>query len=118
MSEGVRREKKGRTVLVCGEVGGCEVVCGRAGVELPSEVEDVVFGEACGSEAVKATQRLDLRLLCNIVREGRGAYHGQAAVGSEGMAGHESSCMQCYTHLCLCLAVFLLIGKLRADRAV
>ena len=56
----------GRTFLVCGEIGGRDVVRGRARVELPSKVEDVVFGEACGSEAVKATQRLDLRLLWSV----------------------------------------------------
>ena len=73
--EAQRGERRGRTFLIRGKFGGFEVVCGRARVELPPKVEDVVFGEACGSEAVKATQRLDLRLLCTSYAGGGDAVH-------------------------------------------
>jgi hypothetical protein len=56
-SECGRRKKKKtreRTFLFRRKLGGGEVVCGRARVELSPKVEDVVFGEACGRKAVKA----------------------------------------------------------------
>ena len=89
-------------------------------MELPSKVDDVIFGEACGREAVKATQRLDLRLLCT-------SYGGMRCISScadrqdsqiRGMMADMKQLQCCAAHLRLCLAVLLTIGELRADRAV
>jgi hypothetical protein len=84
--EGGEREREkegGRTFLVCRKFGGGEVVRGRARVELPSKVEDVVFGESCGSEAVKSTQRLDLRLLCTSYARAGGGRGRDYIMGSQ-----------------------------------
>ena len=53
----------GRTFFFCWEFRCGDIVGGRARMKLPSEVEDVIFGETCRRQAIKAAQGLDLRLL-------------------------------------------------------
>jgi hypothetical protein len=76
----VRKQEGRRTFFFGGELGRGEVVCNGARVELSPDVEDVIFGEACRGEAIKAAQGLDLCLLmqggadatrsANVVRNG------------------------------------------------
>ena len=57
------KRRRRRTFFFGGELGGGEVVCDGTRMELSPDVEDVLIGEACRGEAIKAAQGLNLCLL-------------------------------------------------------